>query len=48
VLEIQLRQTDGRLSRAIDVGLARLRAGTFGVCEVWKHSIPKARLEAVP
>jgi len=48
VEKIDLRETSVRLSRAIDDALARLRVGTFGVCEVWKHSIPKARLEAVP
>jgi len=47
-VEIQLRKTDGRLLRAIDDALARLRAGTFGSCEACKGPISKARLEAVP
>jgi DnaK suppressor protein len=47
-LEIQLRKTDGPLVRAVDDALARLRARTFGICEVCKHPISKARLEAVP
>ncbi len=47
-LEIQLRRTDGPLMRAVDDALARLRARTFGICEICKHPISKARLEAVP
>lgn len=47
-LEIQLRKTDGPLVRAVDDALARLRARTFGICEICKHPIAKARLEAVP
>ena len=47
-LQIGLRQTDGRLLRAIEEALARIRRGTFGVCEACKQPISKARLEAVP
>ena len=47
-LQILLHQTDGRLSRAIDDALARIRAGTFGFCEACKLPISRARLEAVP
>ena len=47
-LQIQLRQTDGRLFKAIEDALARIRAGTFGVCGACKGPIAKARLEAVP
>jgi DnaK suppressor protein len=47
-LRISLRRTDGRLLKAIEDALARIRAETFGVCEVCKHPISKARLEAVP
>lgn len=47
-LQIQLHQTDGRLLRAIEEALARMRQGTFGVCEVCKQPISRARLEAVP
>jgi DnaK suppressor protein len=47
-LEIQLHRTDGRLLRAIEEALGRIRQGTFGVCEVCKQPISKARLEAVP
>ena len=46
--QIQLHQTDGRLLRAIEEALARIRQGAYGVCEVCKRPISKARLEAVP
>jgi DnaK suppressor protein len=47
-LQIQLRQTDSRLLRAIEEALGRIRQGTFGVCQVCKQPVSKARLEAVP
>lgn len=47
-LQICLHATDGRLLKAIEDALARIRAGTFGVCETCKQPISKARLEAVP
>jgi len=47
-LQIRLHQTDGRLLRAIEEALARMRHGTYGVCEVCKQPISKVRLEAVP
>ncbi len=47
-LQIHLHQTDGRLLRAIEEALARIRQGTFGVCQVCKQPVSKARLEAVP
>ncbi len=47
-LQIRLHQTDGRLLRAIEEALARIRQGTYGVCEVCKQPISNARLEAVP
>lgn len=47
-LQIRLHQTDSRLLRAIEEALGRIRQGTFGVCQVCKVRIPKARLEAVP
>src|SRR5467141_3540951 len=47
-LQIRLHQTDGRLLRAIEEALARMRQGTYGVCVVCKQPISKARLEAVP
>ncbi len=47
-LQVRLRGTDGRLLRAIDDALARMRAGTFGVCEACKLPISRVHLEAVP
>ena len=47
-LQIRLHQTDGRLLRAIEEALARIRQGTYGVCVVCKQPISEARLEAVP
>src|SRR5713226_10383455 len=47
-LQIHLHQTDARLLRAIEEALARIRQGTFGVCQVCKQPVSKARLEAVP
>ena len=47
-LQIRLRQTDGRLFKAIEDALARIRTGTFGVCGACKGPIAKGRLEAVP
>jgi len=47
-LQIRLRQTDGRLLRAIEEALARIKHGTYGVCAVCKRPISEARLEAVP
>jgi DnaK suppressor protein len=46
--QIQLHQTDGKLLRAIDDALARIRHGEFGICEECRQPISKARLEAVP
>ena len=47
-LQILLHQSDGPLLRAIDGALARIRAGTFGICEACRKPISRARLEAVP
>ena len=47
-LQIQLHQTDGRLMRAIEEGLVRVKQGTYGVCVTCGHAISKARLNAVP
>ncbi len=46
--QIQLHQTDGKLFRAIDDALARIRHEEFGICEECRQPIGKARLEAVP
>ena len=47
-LQIRLHQTDGRLLRAIEAALSRIRQGTFGICEFCHNPISRARLEAVP
>ncbi len=47
-LQLRVHQSDARLLRAIEQALARIRRGTFGVCEVCKQPMSKARLEAVP
>jgi DnaK suppressor protein len=46
--QIRLHQTDGKLLRAIDDALARIRREEFGICEECGQPISKARLEAVP
>jgi DnaK suppressor protein len=47
-LQIRLHRSDGRLARAIEDALARIKQGTYGVCEICKQPISEARLEAVP
>ena len=47
-LQIRLHQTDGRLLRAVEAALTRIRQDTFGICEACKNPISRARLEAVP
>jgi DnaK suppressor protein len=47
-LQVRLHQTDGRLLRAVEAALNRVRQGTFGICEVCHQPISRARLEAVP
>jgi len=47
-LQIRVHQSDAHLLRAIEEALARIRQGTFGLCQVCKQPISKARLEAVP
>jgi len=47
-LQIRLHQSNGRLLRAVDGALSRIKHGTFGVCESCQKPILRARLEAVP
>ena len=47
-LQIRRRQSEAHLMRAIEDALARITSGRFGVCEVCKQPISRARLEAVP
>ena len=46
--QIRLHQTDGKLLRAIEDALTRIRHEEFGICEECKQPISEARLEAVP
>ena len=46
--QMRLHQTDGKLLRAIDDALTRIRQQEFGICEECGQPISKARLEAVP
>ena len=46
--QIRLHETDGRLLRAIDDALARIRHGEFGICAECGQPIGKVRLEAAP
>jgi DnaK suppressor protein len=46
--QIRLHQTDGKLLRAIEDALTRVRHEEFGICEECRQPIGKARLEAVP
>lgn len=47
-LQVRRQESDAHLIRAIEDALARINAGRFGICEVCKRPISKARLEAVP
>ena len=47
-LHIQVHRSDAHLLRAIEDAFARLGQDRYGVCEVCKLPISKARLEAVP
>ena len=46
--QIRLQQTDGKLLRAIEDALTRIRHEGFGIWEECGVPISKARLEAVP
>jgi RNA polymerase-binding protein DksA len=46
--QVHARETNARLARAVDDALARIRGGTFGVCQSCKQPISIPRLEAVP
>ena len=46
--QVRLHQTDGKLLRAIEDALARIRNEKFGICEECGEPISNARLEAVP
>jgi DnaK suppressor protein len=46
--QVRLHQTDGKLMRAIEDALTRIRHEEFGICAECGKPISKARLEAVP
>ena len=47
-VQVRLRETDGKLLRAIDEALVRIERKTFGVCQACRTPISAARLDAVP
>jgi DnaK suppressor protein len=47
-VQMRLKQTNGKLSRAIEDALTRIRQDRFGICEECGQPIRKARLEVVP
>jgi DnaK suppressor protein len=47
-VQMRLKQTNGKLSRAIEDALTRIRQGRFGICEECGRPISEARLEVVP
>ena len=48
IMQIHLKETDGKLMRAIEDALTRIRQERFGICEECGEPISKARLEVVP
>ena len=46
--QIRLQQADGKLVRAIEDALTRIRHEEYGICRECGQPISKARLEAVP
>jgi len=47
-MQISLQQRDGKLLRAIEDALMRIRQERYGTCEECGQPISKARLDAVP
>jgi DnaK suppressor protein len=47
-IDYTLEETDGRLLTAIDAALARIDAGTYGICVNCGAQIAPERLEAMP
>lgn len=45
---LSLLSSDQDAIYEIDEALKRIQKGTYGVCELTGHPIPKARLEAIP
>src|SRR6267143_1289001 len=47
-VQIHLHQTEGRLARAIEEALVRIKKRTYGVCEACGHPTSRVRLNVVP
>jgi RNA polymerase-binding transcription factor len=47
-LTLRIRDRERKLRNKIEDALARIEAGTFGICEVCEEEIDYARLEARP
>lgn len=47
-LSLNLAAQDRKLIKDIDDALARIEAGTYGLCELTAHPIPEARLNELP
>jgi DnaK suppressor protein len=47
-MQVQVKQTESKLLRAIEDALARIRQGRFGTREECGQPIGQSRLEAVP
>jgi DnaK suppressor protein len=47
-IDYTLEETDGRILTAIDAALARIDAGTYGICVNCGAQIAPERLEAMP
>ena len=47
-IQMELKQADSKLLRAIEDAIMRIRQDRFGTCEECGEPISKARLEAVP
>jgi DnaK suppressor protein len=47
-IDYTLEETDGRLLTGIDAALARIDAGTYGICVNCSAQIAPERLEAMP
>ena len=47
-IDYTLEEHDGRLLQAIDEAIARIDAGTYGICVNCGAQIPLERLEAMP
>lgn len=47
-VQLQLRQSNDHLLRAIREALERIATGNYGICESCQRPIPHARLKVVP